>query len=162
LGVKYFKRNFLPGRAFIDEQDLREQLGQSQAEIADVRIHGTTHRARTARCSSYTEATAINDHGLPRRGDPGRRDLRPPAAQRPSDRAKRTLAKKGGEARKLIDGPASHRSDHDLPIYVITIERSERSRCPKCAPGEAPRLSEPAAEQQGLFVSWLGLEPQGP
>ncbi len=41
-GVKYFKRNFLPGRAFIDEQDLREQLGQWQAEIADVRIHGTT------------------------------------------------------------------------------------------------------------------------
>src|SRR5947209_8034601 len=42
-GVKYFKRNFLPGRTFIDEQDLREQLGQWQAEIADVRIHGTTH-----------------------------------------------------------------------------------------------------------------------
>jgi transposase len=42
-GVKYVKRNFLPGRTFIDEQDLREQLGQWQAEIADVRIHGTTH-----------------------------------------------------------------------------------------------------------------------
>ncbi len=42
-GVKYFKRNFLPGRAFVDEQDLREQLGQWQSEIADVRIHGTTH-----------------------------------------------------------------------------------------------------------------------
>src|SRR2546426_11980147 len=65
---------------------------------------------------------------LPRRGDPGRRDLRPPAAQRPSDRATRTLAKKGGKARRLIDGPAPLRSDHDPPIYVITIERSERSR----------------------------------
>jgi transposase len=42
-GVKYFKGNFLPGRTFVDEQDLREQLGQWQAEIADVRIHGTTH-----------------------------------------------------------------------------------------------------------------------
>ena len=42
-GVKYVKRNFLPGRTFVDEQDLREQLGQWQAEIADVRIHGTTH-----------------------------------------------------------------------------------------------------------------------
>lgn len=42
-GVKYFKRNFLPGRTFVDEQDLREQLGQWQAEISDVRIHGTTH-----------------------------------------------------------------------------------------------------------------------
>ena len=42
-GVKYVKRNFLPGRTFVDEQDLREQLSQWQAEIADVRIHGTTH-----------------------------------------------------------------------------------------------------------------------
>jgi transposase len=42
-GVKYFKRNFLPGRGFVDEHDLREQLGQWQVEIADVRIHGTTH-----------------------------------------------------------------------------------------------------------------------
>lgn len=42
-GVKYFKGNFLPGREFIDELDLREQLGQWQAEVADVRVHGTTH-----------------------------------------------------------------------------------------------------------------------
>src|SRR5262245_17993374 len=42
-GVKYFKRNFLPGRTFVDDQDLREQLRQWEAEIADVRIHGTTH-----------------------------------------------------------------------------------------------------------------------
>jgi transposase len=42
-GVKYFKGNFLPGRSFVDEQDLREQLGQWQTEVADVRIHGTTH-----------------------------------------------------------------------------------------------------------------------
>jgi transposase len=48
-GVKYFKRNFLPGRTFVDEQDLREQLGQWQAEIADVRIHGTTHERPAAR-----------------------------------------------------------------------------------------------------------------
>ena len=41
--MKYFKGNFLPGRTFVDEQDLREQLGQWEAEIADVRIHGTTH-----------------------------------------------------------------------------------------------------------------------
>jgi transposase len=42
-GVKYFKRNFLPGREFTDELDLREQLQRWQTEIADVRIHGTTH-----------------------------------------------------------------------------------------------------------------------
>lgn len=48
-GVKYFKRNFLPGRTFVDEQDLRAQLGQWQAEIADVRIHGTTPERPTDR-----------------------------------------------------------------------------------------------------------------
>ncbi len=59
-GVKYFKRNFLPGRAFIDEQDLREQLGQWQVEVADVRIHGTTHERpadRFARERSHLIAT---------------------------------------------------------------------------------------------------------
>jgi hypothetical protein len=42
-GVKYFKRNFLPGRAFVDDRDLDEQLAQWMAEVADLRIHGTTH-----------------------------------------------------------------------------------------------------------------------
>jgi len=42
-GVKYFKRNFLPGRAFLDDRDFEEQLAQWLAEVADVRIHGTTH-----------------------------------------------------------------------------------------------------------------------
>jgi transposase len=60
-GVKYFKGNFLPGRTFVDEQDLREQLGQWQREIADVRIHGTTHERpadRFARERSHLIATA--------------------------------------------------------------------------------------------------------
>jgi transposase len=48
-GVKYFKGNFLPGRTFVDEQDLREQLGAWQTDIADVRIHGTTHERPTDR-----------------------------------------------------------------------------------------------------------------
>lgn len=42
-GVKYFKGNFLPGRAFVDDVDLGEQLLQWMVEIADVRVHGTTH-----------------------------------------------------------------------------------------------------------------------
>lgn len=42
-GVKYLKRNFLPGRTFIDSVDLQAQLDEWNAEIADVRIHGTTH-----------------------------------------------------------------------------------------------------------------------
>jgi hypothetical protein len=42
-GVKYFRRNFLPGRSFVDDVDLEEQLRQWMTEIADQRIHGTTH-----------------------------------------------------------------------------------------------------------------------
>jgi hypothetical protein len=42
-GVKYFKGNFLPGREFIDDVHLHEQLAEWMATIADVRIHGTTH-----------------------------------------------------------------------------------------------------------------------
>jgi Integrase core domain len=42
-GVKYFKRNFVPGRNFVDDRDFDEQLGQWMVEIADVRMHGTTH-----------------------------------------------------------------------------------------------------------------------
>jgi len=42
-GVKYVKRNFLPGRSFVDMRDFEEQLDLWNAGIADVRIHGTTH-----------------------------------------------------------------------------------------------------------------------
>jgi transposase len=42
-GVKYFKGNFLPGRTFVDDVDLHEQLTEWSVTIADVRIHGTTH-----------------------------------------------------------------------------------------------------------------------
>ncbi|NMG77282.1 IS21 family transposase [Aromatoleum diolicum] len=43
-GVKYVKRNFVPGRAFADLDDFNQQLVRWQAEIADLRIHGTTHQ----------------------------------------------------------------------------------------------------------------------
>jgi len=42
-GVKYFRRNFLPGRTFRDDQDLAEQLTAWMTTVADVRVHGTTH-----------------------------------------------------------------------------------------------------------------------
>ena len=41
--MKYFKGNFLPGREFVDEVHLHEQLTEWITTIADVRIHGTTH-----------------------------------------------------------------------------------------------------------------------
>jgi transposase len=42
-GVKYVKRNFVPGRTFVDLVDFNEQLVAWLAEVADVRVHGTTH-----------------------------------------------------------------------------------------------------------------------
>jgi transposase len=42
-GVKYVKRNFLPGRTFRDLDDFNDQLRAWLTEIADVRVHGTTH-----------------------------------------------------------------------------------------------------------------------
>lgn len=43
-GVKYVKRNFVPGREFRDLEDFNAQLFAWQSEVADVRIHGTTHQ----------------------------------------------------------------------------------------------------------------------
>jgi transposase len=43
-GVKYVKRNFAPGRTFHDLDDFNAQLAAWQAEIADRRLHGTTHQ----------------------------------------------------------------------------------------------------------------------
>ncbi len=40
-GVKYVKRNFLPGRTFIDQADFDAQLEEWNATLADVRVHGT-------------------------------------------------------------------------------------------------------------------------
>ena len=42
-GVKYLKRNFVPGRTFHDLEDFNAQLLVWQREIADQRVHGTTH-----------------------------------------------------------------------------------------------------------------------
>jgi hypothetical protein len=48
-GVKYVKRNFLPGRTFIDVVDFQAQLDEWNATIADRRLHGTTHEPPIAR-----------------------------------------------------------------------------------------------------------------
>jgi transposase len=48
-GVKYLKRNFLVGRAFVDDLHLGEALLDWTLTIADQRIHGTTHEQPLAR-----------------------------------------------------------------------------------------------------------------
>lgn len=50
-GVKYVKRNFLPGRTFVDLVDFQAQLDEWNATIADCRLHGTTHELPIARFS---------------------------------------------------------------------------------------------------------------
>lgn len=42
-GVKYVKRNALAGRRFTSWEDLNNWLERWSVEVADVRIHGTTH-----------------------------------------------------------------------------------------------------------------------
>jgi transposase len=55
-GVKYVKRNFLPGRTFIDFEDFQAQLDEWNATIADCRIHGTTHEQPIERFSRERES----------------------------------------------------------------------------------------------------------
>lgn len=42
--MKYVKRNFVPGRVFRDLEDFNAQLAAWQAEVADLREHGTTRQ----------------------------------------------------------------------------------------------------------------------
>lgn len=56
-GVKYVKRNFLPGRVFRDLEDFNDQLRVWQAEVADLREHGTTHEPPLVRFAR--EAAAL-------------------------------------------------------------------------------------------------------
>ena len=55
-GVKYVKRNFIPGRQFRDLEDFNAQLAAWQAEVADVRIHGTTHQRPIERFAQEANA----------------------------------------------------------------------------------------------------------
>jgi transposase len=55
-GVKYFRRNFLPGRTFRDDVDFGEQLAAWTRDVADVRIHGTTHERPIDRFITETPA----------------------------------------------------------------------------------------------------------
>jgi transposase len=56
-GVKYVKRNFLPGRAFRCLDDFNEQLLAWNLDVADLRLHGTTHQRPIDRFA--TEAGAL-------------------------------------------------------------------------------------------------------
>lgn len=57
-GVKYVKRNFIPGRVFHDLEDFNAQLAHWQTEVADQRIHGTTHQRPIERFAAEAAALA--------------------------------------------------------------------------------------------------------
>lgn len=62
-GVKYVKRNFLPGRVFRDLADFNDQLQTWNAEVADLRVHGTTHQRPFDRFAAEANAlTATRGH----------------------------------------------------------------------------------------------------
>lgn len=63
-GVKYLRRNFLPGREFIDMVDFDAQLDEWNATVSDVRIHGTTHEKPIERfAAERAHLTPIAGHG---------------------------------------------------------------------------------------------------
>jgi hypothetical protein len=64
-GVKYLKRNFVPGRTFRDLEDFNAQLLAWQRQIADQRVHGTTHERPIDRF------VAESAHLVPTGGQPG-------------------------------------------------------------------------------------------
>lgn len=64
-GVKYLKRNFVPGRTFRDLEDFNAQLLAWQRDIADQRVHGTTHERPVDRF------VAESAHLVPTVGQPG-------------------------------------------------------------------------------------------
>ncbi len=57
-GVKYVKRNFMPGREFRDLEDFNAQLAAWQIEVADVRDHGTTRQRPIDRFAEEARALA--------------------------------------------------------------------------------------------------------
>jgi transposase len=63
-GVKYVKRNFLPGRSFRDLDDFNAQLAAWQTEVADLRVHGTTHERPVDRFAREA-AVLIHTQGQP-------------------------------------------------------------------------------------------------
>jgi transposase len=63
-GVKFVKGNFLPGRIFVDIVDFQEQLDSWNTQIADVRVHGTTHERPVDRFAREREHL-VNTVGHP-------------------------------------------------------------------------------------------------
>jgi transposase len=61
-GVKYVKGNFLPGRTFESMEHLNRELSRWCVEVADRRVHGTTHRVPA---EAFAEEKLVATQGHP-------------------------------------------------------------------------------------------------
>lgn len=59
-GVKYVKGNFLPGRSFESMEHLNRELERWCVEVADRRVHGTTHRVPA---EAFAEENLVETRG---------------------------------------------------------------------------------------------------
>lgn len=64
-GIKYLKRHFLSGRRFRDLSHLNEQLERWLVEVADQRIHGSTHQQPSKRFEAEKSALRCCDSVAP-------------------------------------------------------------------------------------------------
>lgn len=76
-GVKYLKRNFLPGRTFVDVVDFQSQLDEWTTTIADRRVHGTTNEEPLARYARERDHLVPLGHSAASSRRPGSRGLSP-------------------------------------------------------------------------------------
>jgi len=140
-GVKYVKRNFVPGRVFRDLEDFNEQLAAWQTEVADLREHGTTHQrpidrfaeelralAPTAGHASFLQAMVRVSRGSRRLA---RRDRRQPLLG--AVHAHRQDGA-GGARWRLVGCPASRRRGGRACSAGRSrpVERAARAR-PRCS-----------------------------
>jgi hypothetical protein len=58
-GVKHVKCNFLPARQFLDLGDLNEQRQRWTLDVADRRIHSTTHQRPLERFADEAKALVL-------------------------------------------------------------------------------------------------------
>ena len=108
----------------LDDWGLAPMLDQERRDLLEI-LEDRYGGRSTIVTRQLTHTTVARSH---RPAVPGRCHLRPAPPQRAPDRAKRSFTTKGGQARQLIDRPASLRSVHDPdrrvhdePIWVFSF-----------------------------------------
>ena len=129
-GVKYVKRNALPGRRFHDLVELNAWLLEWCLGVADQRVHGTTHELPAQRFTRSEAAFLIAVDG------------RPPA---PQERLESRIVPRDGlvavEANRYpvpLDWAGHRVRVHLLAEEIVFGRDGEDSRAPRPLGGQAP------------------------